>query len=72
MLNGSHYVGSSRADDPRSRLVAHNSGKTRSTKRGRPWVLVHSEKYDSYKDAGKREIFLKSGFGRSLIKGLIK
>lgn len=62
------YTGSSRKNDSKVRLKSHNSGKVKSTKSGRPWTLIHIEKYFIYKEARKREIFLKSGMGRKWIK----
>jgi len=62
------YVGSSRENNAGSRLKSHNSGKTRSTKCGRPWLVVYEERYENYRDARKREFFLKSGVGRKWIK----
>jgi len=61
------YVGSSRENNI-DRLKAHNSGKVRSTKSGRPWIEVAKESFDNYTEARKREIFLKSGVGRQWIK----
>jgi putative endonuclease len=60
------YTGSSRTDAA-SRLMAHNAGHTRSTKSGRPWVLVLEERRATYTDARQRENFLKSGAGRKWI-----
>lgn len=65
------YIGSSRENIPDVRLRSHNDGKTQSTKFGRPWTLVHSETYNTYTEARKREIFLKSGRGRELVKEII-
>jgi putative endonuclease len=62
------YIGSSRKDDPSERLLAHNSGKTKSTKSGRPWGILFFEKFENYTLARKRELFLKSGQGRKYIK----
>ena len=62
-----YYVGSSRENDAKKRLEAHNSGKIKSTKYGKPWKLVNKEFFDSYTIARKRELFLKSGKGRSII-----
>ena len=62
------YIGSSHFDDPGVRLLAHNSGKTRSTKNGRPWKILFFEKFENYTLARKRELFLKSGQGRKYIK----
>jgi putative endonuclease len=62
------YVGSSREIDSKIRLQSHNAGRSRSTKSGRPWILIHEEFLQSYADARKKELFLKSGQGRSWIK----
>lgn len=61
------YVGSSHEDSADSRLNSHNSGKTKSTKFGRPWVIIHEETFLTYTEARKREIFLKTGQGRKWI-----
>ena len=68
---GKSYVGSSRFA-PNKRIVAHNSGRVRSTKSGRPWELVHSEIFQNYTEARKREIFLKSGVGRKELKNIME
>ena len=68
---GTVYIGSSRDDSPDTRLLAHNAGKTKFTKSGIPWELVHTERYNTYTEARKRELFLKSGRGRSLLKQII-
>ena len=62
------FIGSTREENCQVRVRAHNSGKTRSTKFGRPWSLVHEENFPSYTEARKREIFLKSGQGRKWIR----
>ena len=61
------YTGSSRKDTADIRLAAHNAGKTKSTKSGRPWQIVHTEVIQNYTEARKREFFLKSGAGRKQI-----
>ena len=61
-------MGSSRHDTPSNRLMAHNAGKTRSTKHGIPWEVIHFEKFEKYSEAFEREMFLKSGVGRKWIK----
>jgi putative endonuclease len=57
------YVGSSQ--DPSTRLKQHNAGQGRFTKRGIPWVLLHTEAFENRTEALRREHFLKSGAGRS-------
>ncbi len=61
------YVGSSREDSVSGRLCHHNEGSVRSTKAGRPWIVVEVEKFANYTEARRRELFLKSGVGRQEI-----
>ena len=63
------YIGSCR--DLEKRINEHNRGKQQFTKGGKPWRLIYSEKYDSYSDARKQEIFLKSGVGRKFLDKLL-
>ncbi|MFZ2484545.1 MAG: GIY-YIG nuclease family protein [Minisyncoccia bacterium] len=70
-LLGKLYTGSSRENEPSVRITAHNTGKVQSTKSGIPWKLVHAEMYNNYADARKRELFLKSGRGRELLKQIL-
>ena len=62
------YTGSSHANSGIERLKLHNAGKVKSTKSGRPWVIVREEFFATYTDARKRELFLKTGQGRKFIK----
>lgn len=50
------------------RVKDHQLGKVRATKSRLPLVLIHYEAFTNKKDAKVREIFLKSGFGRSQLK----
>lgn len=72
LINGKSYTGSTHEDNPEKRLQSHNSGKVRSTKFGRPWRLIYSEKFDNYTEARKRELFFKSGKGRELVKNILE
>jgi putative endonuclease len=54
-----------------SRLSYHNSGKVKSTKPFRPWVLIHSESFSSRSDAMKKEKWFKSTSGRKKISELL-
>ena len=49
------------------RLSEHNKGSVRST-RNNFVTLLHSETFESKKEAEKREKWLKSGVGREWIK----
>ncbi len=61
-----YYVGSTVNLD--KRISIHNSSRARWTKRYQPWVLIHSEDYETRSEAAKRERFLKSlkGIERNL------
>ena len=46
------------------RLIEHNSGASRWTKRGSHWSIVYSEGCFSIKDARKREKYFKNNAGK--------
>jgi putative endonuclease len=54
------------------RLQEHNRGLNFSTKPYRPWVLIHFEGYRNYKDARRREKYLKTSQGGRLLKRMLK
>jgi len=64
--DGSHYVGLTADID--TRLKQHNAGRNYSTKRKRPWKLVHAEIVETRSQARILENFFKSGYGRETIK----
>ena len=66
LRNGDLYVGSCK--DTRVRVARHNRGLVRSTKANRPWKLLGFEKALTRSDAVKREMFLKTGQQKELLK----
>jgi len=54
------------------RLKSHNELGKGWTKRYRPWEIVYKEFFDLKKDALNRELYLKTGSGRTFIKSLLK
>ena len=54
------------------RFKEHNSGVNLSTKSGRPWVIIHEEKFGSRDKARLREKYLKSYRGRIKIRKMIE
>jgi putative endonuclease len=69
LKDGKNYTGYS--SDVNRRIIEHNSGKTESTRRRRPFKLLYLEKYQSEEEAKKRERFLKRGKGREELKKLL-
>ncbi len=51
------YVGWSIDID--ARLALHNAGLGARSTRGRVWVLLYAERYDTRREAMRREVFLK-------------
>ena len=43
----------------KKRIILHNSGKGAKFTRGRKWVLIYKEKYNSKKEAISREYYIK-------------
>lgn len=54
--------------DLKDRLSRHARGEIKSTVNRRPLKLIHYEYFINEEDAKAREVFLKSGFGRSNLK----
>ena len=69
LKDGKHYTGYT--IDLTRRLKEHNSGKTESTKRRRPFEIVHTEEFGSEEEAKKREKYLKSGKGREELNKIL-
>ena len=65
------YIGYT--SDLESRLLSHNQLALKGyTIRYRPWVLIHTEVFNTKLEAMKRERELKSGGGRKFIWELIR
>jgi len=62
------YVGLT--DNLERRLSEHNSGKNKTTKPYRPFVLIHSENFETRVQAREREKYLKSGIGKDFLRTL--
>lgn len=56
--------------DLQKRIDRHNSGYEKATKSRVPLELIHNESFTTREEARKREKYLKSGFGREIIKKL--
>ncbi len=60
------YIGYSA--DLRRRLAEHKAGAAQATSYRGPWNLIYYEAYTKEIDARTREVILKSGAGRRLLK----
>ena len=69
-VDGRFYKG--QTENIVSRILQHNSGKTKSTKGYLPWKLVYFEKFKTREEALLREKYFKSGVGREFLKKLLK
>jgi len=68
-LDRDFYTGTT--GDLRERFKDHNYGRVNSTKNRRPLGLVYFEGCLLKKDAKKREIYLKTAWGKRYIKNRI-
>jgi putative endonuclease len=64
------YVG--KASDLDDRLHQHESGYVESTKDRRPLKFLYAEMTASEADAGHREIYLKTAWGKRYLKARLK
>lgn len=64
------YVGYS--ENIRQRLSEHNSGKSSSTSKFKPYELIHYEAIRNMKDAKRREIYLKTTKGKTTLRTMLK
>jgi putative endonuclease len=63
------YVGS--CADIDDRLVRHNAGRSKYTRTGTPWLLVHSEQFASRSEAVRRESEIKSWKSAARIRQML-
>ena len=61
------YVGYTK--NLKKRILLHNSGKGAKFTRGRKWILIYKEKFNSKKEAISREYYIKNN---RLIRNKIK
>jgi putative endonuclease len=56
------------ADDVEKRLNQHNAGRVKSSSQYRPYKVIHTESFQTLKEARQKETFYKSATGRRRIK----
>jgi putative endonuclease len=68
--DGKFYIGCT--NNLKTRFNLHNQGKIESTKNRTPFKLIHYEGFLDKHDAFAREQWLKTGWGRKQIQGMLK
>jgi putative endonuclease len=68
--DGRYYVGVTK--NVESRLDQHNRGVGKSTRSGKPWLLIHTEEYSTRSEAARREKQIKKQKSRSYIETQIR
>lgn len=56
------------ADDVNKRLALHNAGRVKASRPYRPYNIIHTEEFETLKEARQKEKFYKSTSGRRRIK----
>ena len=56
------------AKDIHKRLAEHNAGKVRSSSPYRPYRIIHTEPFQTLKEARQKERFYKTTTGRRRLK----
>ena len=69
LTDNGYYVGICK--DLEKRLNKHNKGGVSSTRRRRPFTLIHSEQFENYSLAREREKQVKSWHGGNAFKKLV-
>lgn len=59
-------------EDLGDRFIRHNQGRSKATKAGRPWRLVHAEQFRTRAEAVSRENQIKSMKSREYIIEMMK
>ena len=64
--NGKVYKGMT--NNLKRRLQEHRSGRTRTTSRMKEIQIAYTEKFETFIEARKRELYFKSAAGRRFLK----
>ena len=65
-----YYVGA--CTDIERRLYEHNIGHSKFTSSGVPWILKHTEYFETLQEAKKRELIIKKMKSRKYIESLFE
>lgn len=68
--DGKLYIG--KTGDLKNRIKEHSNGEVEATKGRRPLELLFYEGFVNKTDAGRDELFYKSGFGREALQSKLQ
>ena len=69
--DGRHtYTGST--DNITRRLNEHNGGKVKSSRFYLPYVILHVDEFQSFREARQKEKFYKTTSGRRILKKIVE
>jgi putative endonuclease len=68
--DGSFYIGYT--EDLKKRVKEHQEGRSKATKFRKPYKLIYYEAFLNIKDAKRRELYLKSGWGWRSLRKMLK
>ena len=69
LSNGTYYTGIT--DNLTRRLIEHNQGKCKSTRKHRPVILKHTEKFTTRANARAKEIHIKNTGAKRYLNKLL-
>src|SRR4029079_628983 len=54
------------------RLRRHNTGQSKATRHGAPWILLYREHFSTREEAARKERYYKTGRGREELDQLVE
>ena len=58
-------------EDLKRRIIEHNNGRTKTTRKSKQWKLIYSETYNERDEAIQREKYFKTSAGRRFLKKVL-
>ncbi len=59
------------AEDVNKRLTEHNAGRVKASRPYRPYNIIHTESFETLKEARQKEKFYKSTTGRRRLRAML-
>ena len=59
-------------NDFHRRLKEHKRGHTKTTKKMKNFEVIHTEEFETFEEARKREVYFKTAAGREYLKNFMR